>query len=94
MKLDNKRPTTGKSIALAIRLFLALLAFVYFRLATAHASTVYITADNLEGTNFFGTLNVATGQFSQIATTDPVFLGLTSGPGVKSTALILTRAIS
>jgi len=28
-------------------------------------------------------LNVAAGLFSQIATTDPVFLGLTSGPGGK-----------
>src|SRR6476659_2614627 len=83
MTLDNKRPTTEKSIALTIRLFLALLAFVYFGLATADASTVYITADNLEGTNLFGALNFATGQFSQIATTDSVFLGLSTGPGGK-----------
>ena len=83
MKLHNKRSATEKNIALAIRLFLALLAFVCLGLATAHAGAVYITADNLEGTNLFGTLNVATGQFSQVATTDPVFLGLTSGRGGK-----------
>ena len=83
MRLDNKRSATEKSIALAIRLFLALLAFVCFGLATAQAGPVYLTADNLEGTNLFGTLNVATGQFSQVATTDPVFLGLTSGAGGK-----------
>jgi len=55
-------------------IFLAVLAFVCFGLASVHAGTVYITADNLEGTNLFGTLDVATGQFSQIASTDPVFL--------------------
>ena len=81
MELGSKLRTTRKAVTLAI--LLTLLAFVCFGLATAHAGTVYITADNLEGTNLFGTLNVATGQFSQIATTDPVFLGLTSGPGGK-----------
>jgi hypothetical protein len=64
-------------------ILLALFAFVCFGLAPVHAGTVYITADNLEGTNLFGTLDVATGQFSQIAFTDPVFLGLTTGPGGK-----------
>jgi hypothetical protein len=64
-------------------IFFAVLAFVCFGLASVHAGTVYITADNLEGTNLFGTLDVATGQFSQIASTDPVFLGLTTGPGGK-----------
>ena len=83
MKPVNNLSITEKSFALAIRLFLALLAFVCFGLAAAHAGTVYITADNLEGTNLFGTLNVATGQFNQIASTDPVFLGLTTGPGGK-----------
>jgi len=83
MKIHNKLPTAEKDIVLAPRLFLALLAFLCFALATAHAGTAYIAADNLEGTNLFGTLNVATGQFSQIATTDQVFLGLTSGPGGK-----------
>ena len=66
----------GKAILLA-------LAFVCFGLAPVQAGTVYITADNLEGTNLFGTLDVASGQFSQIASTDPVFLGLTTGPGGK-----------
>jgi hypothetical protein len=64
-------------------ILLALLAFVCFGVAPVQAGTVYITADNLEGTNLFGTLDVATGQFSQIASTDPVFLGLTTGPGGK-----------
>ena len=64
-------------------ILLALLAFVCFGLAPVRAGTVYITADNLEGANLFGTLDVATGQFSQIASTDPVFLGLTTGPGGK-----------
>lgn len=81
MKPDRKLSPTERSFGLAIRLFLVLLAFVCFGLATAHASTVYITADNLEGTNLFGTLDVATGQFSQIASTDPLFLALTTGPG-------------
>jgi len=62
---------------------LAFLAFVCFGVAPVQAGTVYITADNLEGTNLFGTLDVATGQFSQIASTDPLFLGLTTGPGGK-----------
>jgi len=83
MKLNNKLPKTKEGVVLAIRLFLAFLAFVCFGLATAHAATVYVTADDLEGTNLFGTLNVATGQFSQIINTDQVFLGLTSGPGGK-----------
>lgn len=82
MKLE-KLPTRRERIVLAIRPFLTLLALVCFAPATAHAGTVYVTADNLEGTNLFGTLNIATGQFSQITTTDQVFLGLTSGPGGK-----------
>jgi hypothetical protein len=83
MKPRDKSPPTEKGGALATRLFLVLLAFVCFGLTTVHAGTVYITADNLEGTNLFGTLNVATGQFSQIATTDELFLALTAGPGGK-----------
>jgi hypothetical protein len=51
-------------------ILLALLAFVCFGLASMRANTIYVTADNAEGTNLFGTLNVATGQFNQIATTD------------------------
>jgi hypothetical protein len=83
MKSDSKLPTTEKGVALAIRLFLVLLAFLCFSLAVVRASTVYITADNLEGTNLFGTLDVVTGLFSQIASTDPLFLALTNGPGGK-----------
>jgi hypothetical protein len=83
MKPESKPSTKEKSFVRAIRLFLVLLAFVFFGLATAHASTVYITADNLEGMNLFGTLDVSTGQFSQIASTDPLFLALTAGPGGK-----------
>jgi len=83
MKLNNETPATRESIVLATRPFLSVLAFLSFALATANAGTIYITADNLEGTNLFGTLDVATGQFSQTATTDQVFLGLTSGPGGK-----------
>jgi hypothetical protein len=64
-------------------ILLALLAFVCFSVAPVQAATVYFTADNLEGTNLFGTLDAATGQFSQIASTDAVFLGLTTGPGGK-----------
>jgi hypothetical protein len=83
MKPDSELPTTKKSFSLAIRLFLVLLAFVCFGVTAVHGSAVYITADNLEGTNLFGTLDVATGQFSQIASTDPLFLALTTGPGGK-----------
>ena len=82
MKLNNNIPRKER-VGLAIRPVLAILALVCFALATAQAGTVYMTADDLEGTNLFGTLNVATGQFSQITTTDQVFLGLTSGPGGK-----------
>src|SRR5204862_866352 len=39
--------------------------------------------DDLAGTNLFGTLDPITGQFTQIATTDPVLLALTTGPGGK-----------
>jgi hypothetical protein len=83
MKTDTVLSRTEKSFTPAIRLFLALLTFACFSLASLHAGTVYLTADNLEGTNLFGTLDVATGQFSQIASTDPLFLALTTGPGGK-----------
>ena len=83
MKPDSKLVTIRKGFKLPIRLFSALLAFACFGLASVHAGPVYITADNLEGTNLFGTLDLATGQFSQIASTDPLFLALTTGPGGK-----------
>ena len=95
MKTDSILSRTEKSLTPAIRLFLALLAFASFGLISLRAGTVYITADNLEGTNLFGTLDVATGQFTQIASTDPLFLALTTGPGGKIyMALMLTPAIS
>lgn len=53
-----------------------------FHLALARGSTIYATADN-GTTNLFGTLDPATGQFSQIATTTPLFFALTAGPGGK-----------
>ena len=58
----------------------AVLVLVFAQLATVDA-TIYMTADDLNGTNLFGTLDVATGQFTEIATTAPVLLALTSGPG-------------
>ena len=54
-------------------ILLVFLVFVCFGLAAVHASTVYITADNFTGTNLFGTLDVATGQFNQIVSTGPFF---------------------
>src|SRR5215468_3287179 len=44
-------------------------------------ATIYVTADDFAGTNLFGTLDPVTGQFTQIATTGPLFLALTIGPG-------------
>jgi len=41
---------------------------------------LYATADN-GTTNVFGTLDLATGQFSQVATTTPLFWSLTAGVG-------------
>jgi hypothetical protein len=82
--LGKRNKNCWKSLVLKGHTVLsALLAFVSFGLAPVHASTVYITADNLEGTNLFGTLDVATGEFTQIATTDPVLLALTTGLGGK-----------
>lgn len=43
-------------------------------------ATVYLTADDLNGTNLFGTLDPATGKFTLITQTDPLFLALTAGP--------------
>ena len=60
----------------------ATLAFIFFQTGALWAA-IYITADDLAGTNLFGTLDPTTGQFTQIATTDPVLLGLTTGPGGK-----------
>jgi hypothetical protein len=43
-------------------------------------TTVYVTADNLAGTNLFGTLDLETGKFTEIAQTTPLFYGLSAGP--------------
>jgi hypothetical protein len=60
-----------------------LLAFLSFVLCItpAWANSVYVTADDLNGTNLFGTVDIATGQFTQITTTTQLFLALTTGPG-------------
>jgi hypothetical protein len=56
-----------------------IVAFVLFGVASAQA-TIYVTADN-GTTNLFGTLNIATGQFTQLNTTSPLFYALTTGRG-------------
>lgn len=63
---------------------LAVLAFLAASLSllnSARAVTVYLAADNLKGSNLFGTLDVATGKFTQIAMTNPLFFALAAGPG-------------
>jgi hypothetical protein len=60
---------------------LVVLAFILASVVAARA-TIYVTADNGE-TNLLGTLDLATGQFNQIATTDPLFYALTTGAGGK-----------
>jgi len=61
-------------------LVLAVLALVNSSIGPVWA-TIYVTADDFAGTNLFGTLDPVTGQFTQIATTGPLFLALTIGPG-------------
>src|ERR1700693_3715807 len=56
-----------------------LVTFVLFSFASAQA-TIYVTADN-GTTNLFGTLDITTGQFTQINTTTPLFYAMTTGPG-------------
>ncbi len=48
--------------------------------ATRADNVVYATADN-GTTNLFGTMDLTTGQFTQIATTTPLFGSLTQGQG-------------
>jgi PEP-CTERM motif len=43
-------------------------------------NVVYATADN-GTTNLFGTMDLTTGQFTQISTTTPLFGSITGGPG-------------
>jgi hypothetical protein len=58
-----------------------LLVVLVFVTTPAHArTTVYVTADNGAGTNLFGTLNLETGKFTQIAQTTPLFYALSAGP--------------
>jgi hypothetical protein len=60
-----------------IAFLMAVIAFT----APVHATTsVYVTADNLAGTNLFGTLDLETGEFTQIAQTTPLFYALSDGP--------------
>ncbi len=61
------------------RIALLLAAFL-FAASLQAGTTVYVTADNGAGTNLFGTLNLRTGRFHQIATTKPLFYALTTGP--------------
>jgi len=62
--------------------------------------TVYVTADNLAGTNLFGELNLKTGEFTQIAQTTPLFYALSAGPDGRiygadvDTGTIFTISIS
>jgi len=70
----NQKSSGCKTILLVI-LSLALC------ITPAWAGTVYLTADDLNGTNLFGTVNIATGQFTQITATSQVFLALATGPG-------------
>ena len=58
----------------------AVVAFtLLFHAAPAQATSIYVTASG--DTSVFGTLDLATGQFSQIATTNQGFSGLTTGSG-------------
>lgn len=64
-----------------IRTGIAILWVALLFVTPVHArDTVYVTADNLAGTNIFGTLNLKTGEFTQIAQTTPLFYGLSIGP--------------
>ena len=64
-----------------IRWTAAALLLAFGAAADARAdNVVYATADN--GSNFlFGTMDLTTGQFTQVATTTPLFGSLTAGPG-------------
>lgn len=53
----------------------------FLAVASPASATIYVTADDLNGSNLFGSLNPATGQFVQITTTEPLLLALTGGPG-------------
>ncbi len=76
MKTSRFRP----SITVLIQRKITILLLIFFQVASVRAA-IYMTADDLNGTNLFGTLDVATGQFTEITTTTPVLLALTNGPG-------------
>ena len=76
-------PTTGHTRSGLMRfgaVVFGVLALVIWLVAPAWA-TIYVTADDFAGTNLFGTLDPVTGQFTQVATIDPLLLALTIGPG-------------
>jgi len=79
---NTKNHNRSKSVIRKINrkpIWAAVLAFVLSYVATVQA-TVYVTADN-GTTNLFGSLDVATGQFTQINTTTPLFFAMTTGQG-------------
>jgi hypothetical protein len=79
----NRNTKSWKAMAMKIRrsaMLFVLFSFVLW-VTPALANTVYVTADDLNGTNLFGTVNIATGQFTQITATSQLFLALTTGPG-------------
>jgi len=57
-----------------------LFAVLVFATPVLAKTTVYVTADNGAGTNLFGTLDLKTGKFTQIAQTTPLFYALSAGP--------------
>jgi hypothetical protein len=59
----------------------AVVAFILLlHAAPVRAQSVYVTSSG-NGPYLFGSLDLATGQFSQISTTNEFFFGLTTGPG-------------
>lgn len=62
-------------------ILLSLVAFVLLPLSVVRAGTVYAVADNGTGVNLFGTIDVATGQFTTISQPTPLFYTITAGPG-------------
>jgi hypothetical protein len=71
---------------------IALLAGFLLAAPIQAAQTVYVTADNLNGTNLFGTIDLRTGRFTQIAQTTPLFYALAIGPAIISMEPTSTRA--
>jgi len=60
-------------------IMVALAAFLVV-LPVRAGTTLYVTADNANGTNLFGTLDLKTGKFTEIAQTTPLFYALATGP--------------